>query len=497
MKFRYKVLLINLIILSIMLGVTGYLLVYRSYKMSMDTELRNAVSENNIVKASLEYELLDVLNSKTYNLSSDIGSIAKRIDSGMLLSGSTMYVMAGDKYVYSGDSMENQIPVSLIDSVKSGKKYVYQNGGGEHFLYISTPGYINKSSLYIITKKDISNVYKQLEENLKFLKIISIIVLCVSMLIIYLLTFFLTRPLEKLSKITTRISGGDYSVRADVKSDDEVGDLAESFNSMAGSVEDHVEELKDMVHRRDQFVADFTHEMKTPMTTIIGYADSVRHLDLTEEERNMSLDYIYAEGKRLETMSQKLFELIYLKSNDIFMEELDMPSLGEDIVMHMKPIMDRKNITIKTDFEDGEIYGDNELIKTVFINLLDNARKASEEGAEVYFGGRVKRVDGEKIADNIKNEGVNGKSDHNEKVYEIVVRDYGIGISEEDQKRIFDEFFMVDKSRTRKEGGAGLGMSLVAIILERHGAKIRIESELGKGTAFYTEWKMNSDELSS
>ena len=169
MKFRYKVLLINLIILSIMLGVTGYLLVYRSYKMSMDTELRNAVSENNIVKASLEYELLDVLNSKTYNLSSDIGSIAKRIDSGMLLSGSTMYVMAGDKYVYSGDSMENQIPVSLIDSVKSGKKYVYQNGGGEHFLYISTPGYINKSSLYIITKKDISNVYKQLEENLKFL----------------------------------------------------------------------------------------------------------------------------------------------------------------------------------------------------------------------------------------------------------------------------------------------------------------------------------------
>ena len=467
MKFRYKVLLINLIILSIMLGLTGYLLVYRSYKMSMDTELRNAVSENNIVKASLEYELLDVLNSKTYNLSKDIGSISKRIDSGMLLSGSTMYVMAGDEYVYSGDEKENEIPASLIDTAKSGKKYIYQNSDGGHFLYISTPGYINKSSLFIITKKDISIVYKQLDENLNFLKIISMIVLSVSMLIIYLLTFFLTRPLEKLSKITTRISGGDYSVRANVNSDDEVGDLADSFNSMAGSVEEHVEELKDMVHRRDQFVADFTHEMKTPMTTIIGYADSVRHLDLTEEERNMSLDYIYAEGKRLETMSQKLFELIYLKRDDIFME---------DIVMHMKPIMDRKNITIKTDFEEGEIYGDSELIKTVFINLLDNARKASDEGAEVYFGGK------------------NHLNESDEKVYEIVVRDYGIGISEEDQKRIFDEFFMVDKSRTRKEGGAGLGMSLVAIILERHDAKIRIESELGKGTAFYTEWKMSSDE---
>ena len=104
-----------------MLGLTGYLLVYRSYKMSMDTELRNAVSENNIVKASLEYELLDVLNSKTYNLSKDIGSISKRIDSGMLLSGSTMYVMAGDEYVYSGDEKENEIPASLIDTAKSGK----------------------------------------------------------------------------------------------------------------------------------------------------------------------------------------------------------------------------------------------------------------------------------------------------------------------------------------------------------------------------------------
>ena len=399
MKFRYKVLLINLIILSIMMGVTGYLFVYRSYVMSMDTELRNAVSENNIVKASLEYELLDVLNSKTFDLDKDVNSVSKRIDSGMLLSGSTMYVMAGDKYVYSGDSKENLIPASLIDTEKGGKKYIYQNSEGGHFLYISTPGYINQSSLFIITKKDVSNVYEQLDENLNFLKIISIAVLGVSMLIIYFITFFLTRPLEKLSKITTRISGGDYAVRADVRSDDEVGDLAESFNTMAGSVEEHVEELKDMVHRRDQFVADFTHEMKTPMTTIIGYADSVRHLDLTEEEKNMSLEYIYSEGKRLENMSQKLFELIYLKSNDIFMEDIDAPSLADDIVMHMKPIMDRKNITIKTDFEEGEIYGDSELIKTVFINLLDNARKASDEGAEVEFEGRLKNAgeDEEKV----------------------------------------------------------------------------------------------------
>ena len=264
----------------------------------------------------------------------------------------------------------------------------------------------------------------------------------------------------------------DYTVRADVKSDDEVGELAGNFNAMAGSVEDHVEELKDMVKRRDQFVADFTHEMKTPMTTIIGYADSVRHLDLSEEEKDMSLDYIYTEGRRLENMSQKLFDLIYLKGNDIFMEEIDAEDLGHQIVLHMKPIMDRKNVSLNTDFEEGTVYGDIELIKTVFINLLDNARKASDEGAVVNFTGRVKP---------------DGK-------YEFLVEDSGIGMDEETKKRLFDEFFMADKSRTRKEGGAGLGMSLVSIILNKHEADIRVESELGKGTRIYTEWKMESDD---
>ena len=472
MKFRYKVLFINLIILSVILGFTGYLFVYRNYNQALESELRNAASENNMVKASLEYELLGLLNSESYSLKKDVSKLAKRVDSGMLLSGSTLYIMLEDEIVYSGDGREAEIPVNLTDS--GSKRYIYHDNGKEYSIYISSPGYINNANLYIITRKDITNVYSQLNDNLKFLKIVSVVVLALSALIMYVITYLLTRPLEKLNSITTQISGGDYTVRADVSSDDEVGELAGNFNTMAGSVEDHVEELKDMVNRRDQFVANFTHEMKTPMTTIIGYADSVRHLDLSKEERNMSLEYIYTEGRRLETMSQKLFNLIYLKKNDIFMEELDAEELGEDIVLHMKPIMDRKKITLKTDFEEGSVYGDAELIKTVFINLLDNARKASDEGSVVSFTGRVKKGG-------------------DEEKYEFLVEDSGIGMDEETRVRLFDEFYMADKSRSRKEGGAGLGMSLVAIILQKHEAEIRVESELGQGTRIFTEWKMESE----
>ncbi|MBQ2053961.1 MAG: HAMP domain-containing protein [Eubacterium sp.] len=353
MKFRYKVLFVNLIILSVVLGFTGYLLVYRNYTQSLEVELRNATSENNMVKASVEYELLDLLNSSEGKnaFARDMGRVIKRVDSSMLLSGSTLYVKYADEYVFSGDNMENLVPDELFSDESSaagagasgplstGKKYIYHNGADGHYLYVSSPGFLNDSSLTIITKKNLSNVYDQLAANLRFLKIISIIVLFISAVIIYLVSRLMTRPLENLNSITTRISGGDYSVRADIKSDDEVGKLAENFNLMAGSVEENVEELKSMIHRREQFVADFTHEMKTPMTTIIGYADSVRHLDMTDEERDMSLEYIYTEGKRLETMSQKLFDLLYLKNSTVFMEEQDVQELGEETILHMKPIL--------------------------------------------------------------------------------------------------------------------------------------------------------------
>ena len=164
MKFRYKVLFINLIILSVILGFTGYLFVYRNYEQALDSELRNAASENNMVKASLEYELLEILNSGKYTLKKDVSRIAKRVDSGMLLSGSVLYIVLEDEVVYSGDGAEEEIPKELTGA--GSKQYIYHNNGKQYYVYISSPGYINKANLYIITRKDITSVYTQLSDNL-------------------------------------------------------------------------------------------------------------------------------------------------------------------------------------------------------------------------------------------------------------------------------------------------------------------------------------------
>ena len=291
------------------------------------------------------------------------------------------------------------------------------------------------------------------------------VILLISGLIVYITSMLLTRPLEKLNTVTDQFAQGSFTTRSDVNSRDEIGLLSDKFNHMADSVENHIDELNDMLHRRDQFVADFTHEIKTPMTTIIGYADTIRSVELSREEEVTAASYIFSEGKRLEQMSSHLFDLIYLKDGKIPKTLVSTQALGEAVIETMLPSLEKAGLTLDYSFENANILCDSTLIKTAFINLIDNARKASSAGSSITFTGRI-------ITDEIGNP----------RSYNYIVEDHGIGIAKEDIDRIYDEFFMVDKSRSRKEGGAGLGMSLVSAILKEHEAVLKIDSEPGVGT---------------
>ena len=215
-------------------------------------------------------------------------------------------------------------------------------------------------------------------------------------------------------------------------------------------------------------------EIKTPMTTIIGYADTIRSVELPRETEVKAANYIFSEGKRLEQMSQHLFDLIYLKDGTIPKQPVNTQALGDAVVDTMLPSIENAGLSLEADFENDTITGDSSLLKTVFVNLLDNARKATATALEsekdkervIHFTGKV--LTGDKTSD--------------KKGYQIIVEDHGIGIAKEDIDRICDEFYMVDKSRSRQEGGAGLGMSLVSVILKEHGATLDMESELGVGT---------------
>ena len=220
-------------------------------------------------------------------------------------------------------------------------------------------------------------------------------------------------------------------------------------------------ELEDAARRQEDFIGSFAHELKTPLTSMIGYADMLRSRKLDEEKHFLCANYIYTEGKRLETMALRLLDIIVTRRKEIDRKTTNVSG----IFSYLQEIYDEtKNpgdSRVKVDicWEKGELYAEENLLKTVLINLTDNAIKASEEGQTVEITGR--RME-------------NG--------YYFQVRDEGIGIPEEELQKITEAFYMVDKSRSRAHNGARLGLALCTAILELHHSSLKIESTQGFGS---------------
>ena len=382
----------------------------------------------------------------------------------MMVTDTAFYIRYNNQYAYSSDGNDSMIPVNLFYNIKAGEKnYLVREEEGKHYIYVTSCSLVEEQSLYVINKSDISENYETLEEQIWYFRLVILLVLAVASVLMIMVSRYLTRPLEQLARASSEIAKENYSQRVRVSSEDEVGQLARQFNDMAGAVEEHIIKLHDMLQSREQFVADFTHEIKTPMTTIIGYADTMRSMEVPRNEQILALNYIFSEGKRLEDMSGKLFELIYLKRTNIERLPVHVTDLVTEVKQITEPMLKKKALSLVIDVEEGIVMVNKELFITVLINLIDNARTASSQGGVIHISGECVSRD-------------------EETGYQISVADQGIGMGEEEIKRMCDEFYMADKSRSRKEGGAGIGMSLVSLILERHGAEWQVESEPGYGT---------------
>ena len=203
-------------------------------------------------------------------------------------------------------------------------------------------------------------------------------------------------------------------------------------------------------------MAAFAHELKTPLTAIIGYADMLRSRKLDEEKSFLSANYIYTEGKRLEAMSLRLLEIIVTRR-----EKVEFQTVSAEVLFTYLDDMfvSNRDMAFHFSYEPGMVRAEANLIKSVLVNLLDNACKASEPGSPVAVTGvRVKGG------------------------YRFSVKDQGVGIPAQEQKNIIKAFYMVDKSRSRSKNGAGLGLALCTQILLLHGSKLEIESSPGKGS---------------
>ena len=227
---------------------------------------------------------------------------------------------------------------------------------------------------------------------------------------------------------------------------------------------DEMTNLAETAERREEFIASFAHELKTPLTAIIGYADMLRSREMTPKNRFTAAGYIFSEGKRLESLSLKLMEIIVSGKQGVERRRFDAPYFIREVAAVTVPSLANDGMTLDMRWEPGEVWIEPDLFKTLMINLIDNARKASRRGQTVELFGKK-----------------------TESGYAFYVRDHGRGMKQEDLGRITEPFYMIDKSRSRAQNGAGLGLALCQRIAELHGTRLEFESEPGKGTTVRVE----------
>lgn len=308
----------------------------------------------------------------------------------------------------------------------------------------------------VVLIQDISQLYEGLEQQAVYSLGIYFSAAIISVIIMFLITRRILKPLRELQSAALDISNGNLKRRASVRTGDEIGSVAKAFNAMADQIENQVTELEQESERRKQLLGSLTHELKTPMTSIIGYSDTLLHVNLKWEQKQRALYHIKEECSRLGRLGSKLMSLMGMYDNDsISMEEVSMQELFEQTAQIEKHPLKDKGMKLEYSCTMGKRRVDRDLFESLLVNLVDNSARASREGDTIYLIGEEDR---------------------------IIVRDQGCGIPKEEIGRVTEAFYMVDKARSRKEGGCGLGLALCSRIAALHGAKLMIESEPGRGT---------------
>lgn len=331
---------------------------------------------------------------------------------------------------------------------------------GEHLIQVGTSVFWEGHFYRVTVDSNVEELFEQFVRDLTFSRWFGGGVALIIAVLLLVSSLMLTRPLKRLETATERIANGEYSERIIVKGSGEIAELSEHMNIMSAEIEANINRIEQISSSRETFIENMTHELKTPLTSILGFADILTiKSDMTEDERREYASIIAAEAKRLRLLSSKLMELVALNETELELHPVNLKELIERAVEAFSPICAGRQCSICAKLEPVVIDADNALFTSLVLNLLDNALKASSPGQ--YIDICAEKKDGEAI---------------------LHVKDSGIGIPEDQLAHVTEAFYMVDKSRSRSAGGAGIGLSLCKAIAEAHRGTLEIESAENCGT---------------
>lgn len=454
MRLFWKLFCSMIAITALACSLGGYLLVDSQFQAALESRLETVVMENSLLRHSLMREMH---LAKTFDRAG-AARLADSVTASVGIDGMAFRLTdeAGQQIAGNRLPAESDLLRSLGEN-RSGWEVL--PSGDSLYLHAASPLRLADGLVYLETWRDVDDVFQARQEQYHvFFYLMLFLILAVGLLALAV-SAWLSQPLKRLSEATKKVAAGELSERVQVTSDDEIGQLSADFNIMAEQMERQVRELTDAARRQEDFLHSFAHETKTPLTSIIGYAELLRSRPEQPELVREGASYIYQEGRRLESLSRKLMDMVVLDREGIALRAVEMPAFLERMAGTLRPALEQKGIRLEFAAEPGTVNMDPDLMESVCLNLLDNARKAVTEKGVIQLKGILE-----------------------DSGYCIQVTDNGRGIPAEDLGRLTEAFYMVDKSRSRAEGGAGLGLAVCQRIVALHGGTMEFESTPGQGT---------------
>jgi len=455
MKFWQRAYLSILLLFILFFYSSIFLVSNFAYRTSLNSERERSFGEASFISASLGRDLSVSLQNDG-DTSSDVYSFFRRYADFYKSQDIYLELWKNDFFLI-GNIPDS--PIKKYDTNSEEQKSIIVEYGSKKYLLVASSFLCDSDSYTLIYTHDLEGFTQEHNALSQFLMLSGAALAALLAVGLYFLLRRLSKPIENLDEATGCIADGDYSMRVPVHGKDEFAALARHFNSMADEIEGKIHELQTTAGQKQRFIDNLAHELRTPLTAIRGYAEYLKNANIDEDDKIASIDYIISEAVRIEEMTNKLLDLALLRNNVLETAEIDLPELFNAVSDKMRPKFSEKNITLETSCELSAITGDRVLLECLLNNLLDNAIKASDDGATVQLVALLEN--GETI---------------------INIRDFGRGMTEEHLNKLTEPFYRVDKARSRSEGGAGLGLALCEQIAELHKAKLTFSSEIEKGT---------------
>ncbi len=456
MSFRLKIVLMTTFLIVILFSIGGVVLIHTSFQASLQKEELSAVDSNELILRIVQYVGTDAEWFGEHELVAVMENISKQdsIDGLTLLYGEeTVFTHSNrmDISLYKNsikELAENQVVITYFDTADN-----------EKYMQTTTKFLLNNRTYYLDTCRNLAGIYQVRQEQIEVFQKTLLVLFFLGVCSSWIMATFITRHLRKLTRASKEIGIGNMSYRSNIQSKDEIGELSQAFDVMAEKLENNITLLKESAEQKEQFMGAFTHELKTPMTSIIGYADLLRTQKLNKKDETDALAYIFSEAKRLENMSLKMLDLFVADKNEISMRLCNPARITYYVAKHLQNTYAKSDIKIEVRAEEGMCMLDTDLYQTLLINLLDNAKKSMEQGGTISVS--IKMTESGCI---------------------LYVADEGKGIPEAALKHLTEAFYRVDKARARSKGSAGLGLALCEKIVQLHHGSIYFDSKEGSGT---------------